>query len=257
MIWDEASVGLLPVFLEAGYEVVASPTLRRRVVRRRIAWLARGSRALGSGEFFHEIDDNVILMKSSAPTLLPLLRSQAQADIIAWIVLHPDHEFSLAEIARAVNVSGPTVMREVDRLTEAGLVRERRRGNQRLVRAATDNAVYPPLAALMSVTFGPVPVLRELLTGVPGVREAWIYGSWAARNAQQPGPVPGDIDVLVVGTADPDALDDVAQAAQGRLGRDVNIRRVRPSAWDQAAADPFRTTVTSRPMVALVGGDVA
>ncbi len=37
VIWDEASVGLLQVFLEAGYEVVASPTLRRRVVRRRLA----------------------------------------------------------------------------------------------------------------------------------------------------------------------------------------------------------------------------
>lgn len=33
VIWDEASVGLLKVFVEAGYEVVASPTLRRRVVR--------------------------------------------------------------------------------------------------------------------------------------------------------------------------------------------------------------------------------
>ncbi|CAM3747081.1 GNAT family N-acetyltransferase [Nocardioides marinus] len=33
VIWDEASVGLLQVFLEAGYEVAASPTLRRRVVR--------------------------------------------------------------------------------------------------------------------------------------------------------------------------------------------------------------------------------
>ncbi len=33
VIWDEASVGLLPVFLEAGFEVHASPTLRRRVVR--------------------------------------------------------------------------------------------------------------------------------------------------------------------------------------------------------------------------------
>ena len=33
VIWDEASVGLLDVFLDAGYEVVTSPTLRRRVVR--------------------------------------------------------------------------------------------------------------------------------------------------------------------------------------------------------------------------------
>lgn len=34
VIWDEASVGLLQVFTDAGYDVVASPTLRRRVVRR-------------------------------------------------------------------------------------------------------------------------------------------------------------------------------------------------------------------------------
>ena len=33
VIWDEASVGLMQVFLDAGYEVVSSPTLRRRVVR--------------------------------------------------------------------------------------------------------------------------------------------------------------------------------------------------------------------------------
>ncbi len=160
--------------------------------------------------------------------LLPLLRSRAQGDIIAWIVLHPEEEFSLVEIGRAVGVSGPTVMREVDRLAEAGLVRAVRRGNQRLVRAETGNVVFGPLAALMAVTFGPVPVLRGLLADVAGVREAWIYGSWAARYAQQSGPVPGDIDVLVVGTADPDVLDEVAAAAGERLGREVNIRRVHP-----------------------------
>ena len=36
VIWDEASVGLLQVFLDAGYEVEASPTVRRRVVRHRL-----------------------------------------------------------------------------------------------------------------------------------------------------------------------------------------------------------------------------
>lgn len=35
-ICDEDSVGLVQVFLETGHEVVASPTLRRRVVRRRL-----------------------------------------------------------------------------------------------------------------------------------------------------------------------------------------------------------------------------
>jgi len=66
-------------------------------------------------------------MKEGSPLLLPLLRSRAQGDIVAWIMLHPEREFSLVEIARAVGVSGPTVMREVDRLAQAGLVREVRR----------------------------------------------------------------------------------------------------------------------------------
>ena len=205
---------------------------------------------------FRITDVMLVFMKEPSPALLPLLRSRAQADIIAWIMLHPDQESSLVEIGRAVGVSGPTVTREVNRLAEAGLVRQVRRGNQRLVRAETENVVFAPLAALMAVTFGPVPVLRGLLADVAGVREAWIYGSWAARYAQQPGPVPGDIDVLVVGTADPDVLDEVAAAAGERLGREVNIRRVRPAAWDKAEADPFKATVTSRPMVPLVGGDL-
>lgn len=44
VIWDEASVGLLQVFLDAGYQVVASPTLRRRVVRRELATLGASGR---------------------------------------------------------------------------------------------------------------------------------------------------------------------------------------------------------------------
>ena len=185
--------------------------------------------------------------------LLPLLRSRAQGDIIAWIMLHPEQEASLTEIARATQTSSPTVMREVDRLAAAGLVRESRRGNQRLVRADTDNPVYEPLAALMAVTFGPIPMIRSLLGTVDGIHEAYIYGSWAARYDQHPGPVPGDIDVLVIGTADLDQLDDVAATAAQRLGREVNIRRVRPDAWEGAHDDPFKATVTSRPMVRLMG----
>jgi len=186
--------------------------------------------------------------------LLPLLRSRAQGDIVAWIMLHPDEAFSLVEIGRAVGVSPSTVMREVDRLAGAGLVREVRRGNQRMVQAATDTVVFGPLAQLMAVTFGPLPVLRELLAPVKGVREAYVYGSWAARYAQKKGPVPGDIDVLVVGTADLDELDAVAEGARSRLGREVTIRRVRPAVWDEADTDPFKATVTSRPMIPLVVG---
>jgi hypothetical protein len=48
VIWDEASVGLLQVFLDAGYEVVATPTLRRRVVRLQLRGVHSSSAAAAS-----------------------------------------------------------------------------------------------------------------------------------------------------------------------------------------------------------------
>ncbi|GAA4406226.1 hypothetical protein GCM10023168_20800 [Fodinibacter luteus] len=47
VIWDEASVGLLQVFLDAGYQVEASPTLRRRVVRHRLGGTPQLARRSG------------------------------------------------------------------------------------------------------------------------------------------------------------------------------------------------------------------
>ena len=50
---------------------------------------------------FHVSDVMVCFMKDGSPALLPLLRSRAQGEILAWIVLHPVQEFSLVEIARS------------------------------------------------------------------------------------------------------------------------------------------------------------
>lgn len=190
-------------------------------------------------------------MKSASPTLLPLLRSRTQGDVLAWILLHPEGGHTLTEIAEAVGTSAPTVMREVDRLSAAGLVTSLRRGNTRQVRAVTDSPIYQPLAELMALTFGPLPVLRDLLVDVPGIDEAYIYGSWAARYHEQPGAVPGDIDVLVVGDIDVEALDAAVAAAERRLRREVNVRRVRPAVW-AADQSSFKATVMSRPLVTIV-----
>jgi hypothetical protein len=74
----------------------------------------------------------------------------------------------------------------------------------------------------------------------------------AARYQGEAGPVPNDVDVLVVGTADQDDLDAVAQQAQRRLGRPVNIRRVRPASWRRPdPGDPFLRSVRERPLVEL------
>lgn len=181
---------------------------------------------------------------------MPLLRSQTQGSLLAELYLHPEAEYSLTDLARRLDVSVKTIHHEADRLTEGGLITSRRLGNMRLVSADTTHRLTTPLTDLLAATYGPVPVLTDLFTGVDGVEAAYIYGSWAARHAGQPGPVPADLDVLVVGTADLDTLDDLARAAQEKVGFDVNIQRVAARSWADADS-PFLTHVQAQPLVAL------
>ncbi len=198
-------------------------------------------------------------MRSSPPPLLPLLRSRVQGDLLALLYLHPNRDYSLTEAAALIRASVKTVHTEASRLIAAGFVNDSRRGNVHLIRAVTDSPVSRPLTDLLAVTYGPLPVLNDLLADVEGITHAFIYGSWAARYLGEPGPVPGDVDVLIVGTADPDDLDEIARAAQNRLGRPVDIRRIRPAAWASPdPADPFLASVRERPLVQLhvLGQDV-
>ena len=184
--------------------------------------------------------------------MLPLLRSRVQGDLLALLYLHPNRDYSLTEAAALIGASVKTVHTEASRLIAAGFIRDSRRGNVRLLRAVTDTPVSRPLTDLLAVTYGPLPVLNDLLADVEGITQAFIYGSWAARYLGEPGPVPGDVDVLVVGTAYPDDLDEIGRAAQSRLGRPVDIRRIRPAAWASPdPADPFLASVRERPLVEL------
>lgn len=138
---------------------------------------------------------------------------------------------------------------------QAGLVRDRRVGNTRLVGADTSSVLAGPLTDLLAVTYGPRPVLSDTLRGVSGVERAYIFGSWAARYSGVPGPVPNDIDLLVVGTADPDDIEHAVRPAGERLRREVNVRRVAPDTWARAQrgeeVSAFLATVTAAPLVAL------
>jgi len=169
---------------------------------------------------------------------------------LALVYLNPDQEYSITDAAQRIGASVKAVHQEVTRLVEAGLLVDRRVGTSRLVRSVQDSLLTRPLTDLLAVTYGPLPVLTRSLAGLEGVIQAFIYGSWAARYDGEPGPVPADVDVLVIGDVDPDDLGERAQEAEAVLRRAVNIRRVRPSTWE-SKEDPFVTTVRARPLVEL------
>jgi len=166
------------------------------------------------------------------------------------VLLNPDREWTLTELASRVGAAVSSVQREIVRAERAGVMASRRVGKTRLVKAAR-SPLTEPLTELLLRSFGPRQVLADELAGVPGIENAYLFGSWAARYAGQEGHPPADLDVLVIGTPDRDALDDAAQRAGARLAREVNVT-MRSADWWHSGDDGFHAEVTRRPLVPVL-----
>src|SRR5260370_32012330 len=125
----------------------------------------------------------------------------------------------------------------------------RRVGRTRLVKAAR-SPLTGALTELLLRSFGPRQVLADELADVPGIENAYLFGSWAARYAGQEGHPPADLDVLVIGRPDRDALDDAAQRAGARLAPEVNVT-IRSADLGHSGDDRFHAEGTRRPLCPL------
>lgn len=196
-------------------------------------------------------------MRSKAPPLLPIFRSRHQADLLAWLLLHPGEEYPMTELAHRLEVPLNTLHREAQRLVEAGVLVARSVGRTRLLSANTAHRAVGPLTALLEVTFGPRTIVEEEFTAVSGTEQVIIYGSWAERYRGAAGVPPHDIDVLVIGTPARPEVYEAADRAQARLGMPVNPVLRSSQQWE-SGHDPLVAQIQASSFVRVLpraGGD--
>ncbi len=188
-------------------------------------------------------------MKTMPSALAPFLRSETQGAILAEIFIgHGEH--TISSLAKKVGTSPSTVMREVDRLVESGYATDHHVGRARVVNANPRHPLYKPLREIVRYSYGPVPILHNLLERHPDIHQAFIFGSWAERASGIPGHDPNDIDVMVIGTMRPRAAAALANQASDLIGKEVNIMTVSPNEW-RSMNDGLLREIASRPVVDL------
>ena len=210
---------------------------------------ARDSRTL----YVHNLNSIVQDMNVQRPssTMLPIFRSEAQFRILGELFTHPGAELTIGELAQRVDVPHPSVSREVARLTAAGLLTTRAQGNRTLVRADHTAPVAGDLSSMLSKVYGPVEAIRVALDAFAGIREAWIFGSFAARWQGKQGPAPNDIDLLVVGEVPVDDVWTAAAEASRKLGMEVNPVIRTPEEWDTDSTG-FAAAVRNGPRIPIL-----
>lgn len=154
-------------------------------------------------------------------------------------------------MAERADLAYPTAHREVARLIDAGILAERRVGRTRLIRGNPDSPLAAPLREILTVVTGPLVLLAEELGRIDGIESAFLYGSFAARLRGVEGTSPHDIDVMVVGTPDVDAVYEACTRVEAAVHRPVNPTIL--SAQELRAESGFLDTVRSGATVPVMG----
>lgn len=188
-------------------------------------------------------------MYSSADPLAPIFRSRTQSSILARLFL-VDQPATIADLVEVAKSGRTSVLREVDRLADAGIIRRETVGRTILVTANRSLPWAPELEGLLAKTVGVAAAIENLLADDDSVEGAVIFGSWAARYHGTKGVWPHDIDIVLIGEdLSPMKLrGDLAELEPG-LGVEINPVFVSAAEWEGADADKIFGQIKTKPLV--------
>lgn len=196
------------------------------------------------------MESNLHYMRTEAPLLLPIFRSANQERLLSSVFLTEGPK-TIQDMSLDLEIPYPTVHREVGRLLEAGLLKEERVGNYRLIESNRASPYYKPLRELLEISSGPVPLLKNAFGGMRGVEKVLIFGSWAHRALGFWGAPPADIDVLVVGQPDIRKVYAACAGVSKQLGWSVNPTIMSPDEWQ--ADTPFLKNLRKGGVINVIG----
>ena len=111
--------------------------------------------------------------------------------------------------------------------------------------------IYDELTSIILKTEGIAKILKDNLSLMGDIKIAFIYGSFARKEAM----AESDIDVFIIGNVDEDMLIVAVREIEKKLSRDVNYILFIPEEFEERLKnkDPFVSNVMREPKIVFIG----
>lgn len=183
-----------------------------------------------------------------------LLFGAARRELLSLFLLHPEYSAHVRELGRVTGRAPGTLLRELSRLADAGVLTRRSVGNQVHFQANPACPIYEELRGVMKKTSGIADVLREALDPLrERIHSAFIYGS-IARGDERRG---SDLDLMIVGDVTFADVVGALQEASNTLRREINPHLYPPRELKRrlSVGEPFLERVMEDRKIFIIGGD--
>ncbi|MGZ9664526.1 nucleotidyltransferase domain-containing protein [Pseudomonas sp. GNP014] len=188
-------------------------------------------------------------------SLSEALFTTTQQKVLGLMFGKPDQTFYANEIVRWARVGKGSLMRELDRLQRAGVLRMTKVGNQNHYQANPTCPIYAELLGIARKTFGIAePLRRALQPFTEQITWAFVYGSIAKDTAN----TLSDIDLMLIGEGlhYSDVMERLMPMEE-QLGRPINPTLYTPQdlAAKLAGQNSFVLRVVQQEKIVLLGAN--
>lgn len=150
--------------------------------------------------------------------ILELTKSKTKEKILRLFFSAPEKSYYLRQMERMINVSVGTLRREILVLKEKGIFKSEHRGNLLYFFLNKEYPLYKELKNIIFKTIGAEGALKKELSKISGIKEAYIYGSFARGEEKSL----SDIDILIIGSINENEFIDLISKLEQKLDREIN-----------------------------------
>lgn len=179
------------------------------------------------------------------------LFTKAQQKVLALFYGQPENSFYLNEVVRIADMGRGVISRELNKLSQAGLLVESKQGNQNHYQANADSPIFNELINIVKKTFGITGLLKAAIRPLlPQLEQAFIYGS-VAKGEEHAG---SDVDVMLVGNdLSYSEIMQLLDSVEEQLQRPINPTLYSPAEFSERMAEGqnFLSKVMEQPRIDL------
>ncbi len=171
--------------------------------------------------------------------------------ILFYFITNIEKEHHLRELANLMELDPGNLSREMRRLSEMGFFKVNSRGRLKLFTLNTSHPLYKEIRGLLLKTKGAPLQIGQALQALPGIEQAFLYGSFATGKADEK----SDIDLMIIGKVDHLKLAEALRPIEKKVGREIHFRTLSEEEYLKRfkVKDPFIMSVKKGKTIPLIG----
>ncbi|MCD8485160.1 winged helix-turn-helix domain-containing protein [Candidatus Woesebacteria bacterium] len=187
--------------------------------------------------------------------LVDFMISRVRVKMIHLFFRNPNEIYYVREITREINEEINAVRRELERMTDAGMLKNEKRGNRLYYYLNKSYDFYPELLRLAAKSSGLGKEIKKARKTIGNPR----FVTFSTKFAQYKNRAHDEVDILLVGDVKMQTLTPLIQKEEKRRGHEINYTTMTLEEFEfrKTRRDPFVNEILSGGVIMIIGDEDA